>query len=50
MVIKAAAVVMPMMIVGDAEHALDRADSTADACADCASDHPTDRAGDPVAF
>jgi hypothetical protein len=35
-------------IVGHAEHALHRADGTADACANCTPDHPAHRAGYPV--
>ena len=41
---------VPVMPLGYAEHALDRAHRAADAGADCASNHPADGPGDPVAL
>ena len=44
-----AAAVMPP-VIGNAEHAIDRAHRAADTGADRAADDATDRTGDPVAF
>jgi hypothetical protein len=49
-IIAVAAMAAPPAMVGDPEHALDRAHGTADAGTNGAADHPADRAGNPVAF